>query len=149
MHELYPLKPQAPAIIHKNDTTRTPAPSLSPDIFIAFVNDPHNPYLGDFVASSPSLTNKLKHTEAAQAAFNAKLQHYSTHHAFPSRVCYPLAFERSGYLHPAFVDFIDLYARCSTSTLLLCILALQTLSSQAMPTAAPADAGRSSRRSSS
>ena len=38
------------------------------------------------------------------------------HHTFPNRVCYPLAFERSGYLHPAFDDFIDLYSRCSTST---------------------------------
>jgi hypothetical protein len=26
-----------------------------------------------------------------------------------------LAFERSGYLHPAFVDFIDLFSRCSSS----------------------------------
>ena len=32
MHEFYPLKPQAPVIIHRNDPTRTPAPSLSPDI---------------------------------------------------------------------------------------------------------------------
>ena len=38
------------------------------------------------------------------------------HHSFPHRVCYPLAFERSSYLHPAFEDFIDLYSRCSTST---------------------------------
>jgi hypothetical protein len=116
MHEFYPLKPQAPVIIHRNDPTRTPSPSLSPDILIAFVNDPHNPYFGDFVASSPSIVNKLKHTEAAQVAFTDKLQHYSRHHDFPSRVCYPLAFERSGYLHPAFDDFIDLYSRCSTST---------------------------------
>jgi hypothetical protein len=49
-------------------------------------------------------------TEAAQAAFTDKLQHYSKHHTFPHRVCYPLAFERSGYLHPVFEDFIDLYA---------------------------------------
>jgi hypothetical protein len=33
---------------------------------------------------------------------------------YPHRVCYPLAFERSGYLHPAFDDFVDLYSRCST-----------------------------------
>jgi hypothetical protein len=115
MHEFYPLKPQAPAIIHSNDPTRTPAPSLSADILVSFVNDPHNPYFGDFVASSPSLTNKLKHTEAAQVAFTEKLRHYTAHHIFPNRVCYPLAFERSGYLHPAFDDFIDLYSRCSTS----------------------------------
>jgi hypothetical protein len=115
MHEFYPLKPHAPAIIHRNDPTRTPAPSLSPDILVAFINDPLNPYFGDFVASSPSLVNKLKHTEAAQVAFTEKLQHYSKHHSYPHRVCYPLAFERSGYLHPAFEDFIDLYSRCSTS----------------------------------
>jgi ribonuclease HI len=116
MHEYYPLKPHAPTIIHRNDPTHTPAPSLSPDILIAYVNDPLNPYFGDFVASSPSLVNKLRHTEAAQVAFNDKLQHYFKHHTFPHRVCYPLAFERSGYLHPAFEDFIDLYSRCSTST---------------------------------
>ena len=116
MHEFYTLKPLAPVIIHRNDPTRSPAPSLSPDILIAYVNDPLNPYFGDFVAASPSITNKLKHTEAAQVAFTDKLQHYSKHHTFPSRVCYPLAFERSGYLHPVFEDFIDLYARCSTST---------------------------------
>jgi hypothetical protein len=40
---------------------------------------------------------------------------YSKHHLYPSRVFYPLAFERSGYIHPAFEDFIDLYARCSSS----------------------------------
>jgi hypothetical protein len=116
MHEFYPLKRDAPAIIHRNDPTRTPAPSLSPDILVAFINDPLNPYFGDFVASSPSLVNKLKHTEAAQAAFTEKLHHYFKHHSYPHRVCYPLAFERSGYLHPAFEDFIDLYSRCSTST---------------------------------
>ncbi len=116
MHQFYPLKHLAPPIIHRNDLTRTPAPSLSPDILIAYVNDPLNPYFGDFVASSPSLTNKLKHTEAAQVAFTEKLQHYSKHHTYPHRVCYPLAFERSGYLHPAFEDFIDLYSRCSSST---------------------------------
>ena len=116
MHQFYPLKPLAPPIIHRNDPTRTPAPSLSPDILIAFANDPLNPYFGDFVASSPSLVNKLKHTQAAQVAFTEKLQHYSKHHTYPHRVCYPLAFERSGYLHPAFEDFIVLYSRCSSST---------------------------------
>ena len=29
-------------------------------------------------------------------------------------MCYPLAFERSGYLHPAFDDFIDLLSRSSS-----------------------------------
>jgi hypothetical protein len=37
-----------------------------------------------------------------------KLRHCSKHHQYPNRVCYPLAFERSGYLHPIFDDFIDL-----------------------------------------
>lgn len=116
MHEFYPLKQHAPAVIHRNDPTRTPAPSLSPDILIAFTNDPLNPYFGDFVAASPSTVNKLKHKEAAQVAFTEKLQHYFKHHSYPHRVCYPLAFERSGYLHPAFEDFVDLYSRCSTTT---------------------------------
>jgi hypothetical protein len=115
MHEFYPLQQNAPTIIIRDDPLRRPAPSLSPDILIAFVNDPLNPYFGDFVASSPSLSNKLKHGEAAQAKFTEKLRHYSKHHQFPSRVCYPLAFERSGYLHPAFDDFIDLLSRCSSS----------------------------------
>ena len=116
MHLFYPLKPLAPPILHRHDPTRTPAPSLSPDILIAYVDEPLTPYFGDFVASSPSLSNKLKHTQAAQVAFTEKLQHYSKHHTYPHRVCYPLAFERSGYLHPAFDEFIDLYSRCSSST---------------------------------
>jgi hypothetical protein len=92
------------------------APSLSPDVIIAFNNDPLHPYFGDFVASSPSITNRLRHGEAAQVKFTEKLQHYSKHHDYPSRVFYPLAFERSGYLHPTFEDFIDLYSRCSSSS---------------------------------
>jgi hypothetical protein len=115
MQEFYPLKPGAPAILLKDDPQRRPAPSLSPDILIAFNNDPLHPYFGDFVASSPSTTNRLKHGEAAQLKFTEKLQHYFKHHDYPSRVCFPLAFERSGYLHPAFDDFIDLFARCSSS----------------------------------
>jgi hypothetical protein len=115
MHEFYPLKPDAPAILLKDDAYRRPAPSLSPDLLIAFSNDPLHPYFGDFVASSPSTTNRLRHGEAAQRKFTEKLQHYSKHHAYPSRVCYPLAFEQSGYLHPAFEDFIDLFSRCSSS----------------------------------
>jgi Reverse transcriptase (RNA-dependent DNA polymerase) len=116
MHEFYPLKPDAPTIIPRDDPLRRSAPSLSPDILIAFLNDPLMPYFGDFVASSPSATNKLKHGEAAQVKFTEKLQYYSKHHVFPPRVCYPLAFERSGYIHPAFNDFIDLYARSSSSS---------------------------------
>jgi ribonuclease HI len=114
MHHFFPLKPDAPAILLKDDPQRRLAPSLSPDILIAFNNDPLHPYFGDFVASSPSTTNHLRHGEAAQLKYTEKLRHYSKHHDFPSRVCYPLAFERSGYLHPAFDDFIDLFARCSS-----------------------------------
>ncbi len=115
MQQFYPLKSNAPAIVLKDDPQRRPAPSLSPDILIAFNNEPLHPYFGDFVASSPSATNRLRHGEAAQIKFTEKLRHYHKHHNFPSRVCYPLAFERSGYLHPAFEDFIDLFARCSSS----------------------------------
>lgn len=115
MHHYYPLKASAPLIRNKADPTSRPSPSLSPDILISFLNDPHNPYFGDFVASSPSLANGKRHGEAAHAAHVGKLQHYFKHHTYPSRVFYPLAFERSGYMHPAFAEFIDLYARsCST-----------------------------------
>ncbi len=80
MHDFYPLKLDAPTITMRDDPLRRPAPSLSPDILIAFVNDPLNPYFGDFVAASPSLSNKLKHGEAAQVKFTEKLRHYSRHH---------------------------------------------------------------------
>jgi ribonuclease HI len=115
MHGFYPLKSTAPAILLKDDIHRRPAPSLSPDVIIAFNNDPLHPYFGDFVASSPSATNRFRHGEAAQASFTEKLRHYSKHHDYPSRVFYPLAFERSGYLHPTFDDFIDLFSRCASS----------------------------------
>jgi hypothetical protein len=110
IHSYYPLKETAPAIRDRLDSTARPAPSLSPDILISFSNDPFHPYFGDFVASSPSLRNKCKHGEAAQIAYNGKLQHYSKYHVYPERVFYPLAFERSGYLHPIFIEFIDLYS---------------------------------------
>ena len=116
MHHFFPLKPDAPAILLKDDPQRRLAPSLSPDILIAFSNDPLHPYFGDFVASSPSATNHLRHGEAAQLKYTEKLRHYSKHHDFPSRVCYPLAFERSGYLHPAFDDFIDIFAGSTADT---------------------------------
>jgi hypothetical protein len=116
IHGFYPLKSTAPAILLKDDIHRRPAPSLSPDLIIAFNNDPLHPYFCDFVASSPSATNHFRHGEAAQASFTEKLRHYSKHHDYPSRVFYPLAFERSGYLHPTFDDFIDLFSRCASST---------------------------------
>jgi hypothetical protein len=116
IHGFYPLKANAPAILLKDDDHRRPAPSLSLDVIVAFNNDPLHPYFGDFVASSPSITNRLRHGEAAQVKYTEKLQYYSKHHDYPSRVFYPLAFERSGNLHPTFDDFIDLFSRCSSST---------------------------------
>ena len=110
IHDFYPLKADAPSIKDRANPADRSAPSLSPDILISFNNNPLNPYFGDFVASSPSLVNNKVHGEAAQAAYLGKLQHYFKHHQFPSRVFYPLAFERSGYLHPMFGEFIDLYA---------------------------------------
>ena len=110
IHSYYPLRETAPAIRDRLDPSARPAPSLSPEVLISFSNDPFHPYFGDFVASSPSLRNQCKHGEAAQIAHISKLKHYSTHHVYPERVFYPLAFERSGYLHPAFTEFIDLYA---------------------------------------
>ena len=114
MHDFYPLKPTAPSIPLKDDPLKRQAPSLSPDILIGFNNAPLQPYFGDFVASSPSSTNRLRHGDAAQLKFTEKLQHYSKHHEYPSRVCYPLAFERSGYLHPVFDDFIVSLASAAT-----------------------------------
>ena len=116
IHEYYPKKSTAPAIIDRTSSTRCTLPSLSPDILISFLNDPLHPYFGDFVACSPSVENNLSHGHAAQAAHNQKLQHYHKHHEFPAHVFYPLAFERSGYLHPVFVDFIDLFAMSAIPT---------------------------------
>ena len=116
IHEYYPKKSTAPAIIDRTSSTRCTLPSLSPDILISFLNDPLHPYFGDFVACSPSVENNLSHGHAAQAAHNQKLQHYHKHHEFPAHVFYPLAFERSGYLHPVFVDFIDLFAMSAMPT---------------------------------
>jgi hypothetical protein len=110
INEFYPLKADAPNIKDRSNSSARSAPSLSPDILISFNNNPLNPYFGDFVASSPSLVNNKVHGEAAQAAYLGKLQHYIKHHLFPSRVFYPLAFERSGHLHSMFEEFIELYA---------------------------------------
>lgn len=53
--------------------------------------------------------------EEEKVKFVDKLRLYSKHHQYPSQVCYPLAFERSGYLHPTFDDFMDLIAKCASS----------------------------------
>jgi hypothetical protein len=110
IHEYYEKKASAPPIIDRSSPSRGALPSLSPDILISFLNAPLQPYFGDFVAASPSITNKYSHGQAAQASHNEKLKHYHKHHQYPAHMFYPLAFERSGYLHPVFVDFIDLFA---------------------------------------
>jgi hypothetical protein len=112
INEWYPLKPDAPPITDTKLQRRVP--SLSPDLIVAFANAPHRPYFVDFVAASPSLSTKTRHAEAAQAAHVRKLQWYHLHHEYPADVFYPLAFERSGYLHPSFIDFIDFYVQQAT-----------------------------------
>jgi hypothetical protein len=52
---------------------------------------------------------KTRHSQAAQVAHNTKLADYSKHHDFPTNVFFPLSAERSGYLHPAFTNFIELF----------------------------------------
>ena len=94
------------------------APSKSPDILVAFFSAPHRPVFGDFVFSSPRSSDKTCHSQAAQVACNSKHADYSKHHDYPSDVFFPLAAERSGYLHPTFVGFIDTFlAQCSSTPL--------------------------------
>ncbi len=109
IHDWYPLKPTAPAIMDR--ASKKHAPSLSPDLIVAFKDAPHRPYFVDFVAASPSAQRGTSYSEAAQAAHTKKLSHYSSHHTYPMDVFYPLPFERSGYLHPSFDDFIRLYVQ--------------------------------------
>jgi hypothetical protein len=104
---LLPPKDSSPLIIDRE--SKRQLPSLSPDILVSFSNDPLRPYFGDFVASSPSTRVGTVHGRASQIASLIKIQHYSKHHTHPDTQFYPLAFERSGYLHPTFHDFIDLY----------------------------------------
>jgi len=112
IHHYYPLKDSAPPIVDHKLTHH--APSLSPDMIVAFSNAPHRPYFLDFVASSPSLSKKTRHGEAAQIAYIAKRKFYSEHHLYPADVFYPMPFERSGFLHPAFVEFMDFYVQNAT-----------------------------------
>ncbi len=109
IHDWYPLKATAPTIIDRDSKKR--APSLSPDLIVAFKDAPHRPYFVDFVAASPSIQRGTAYSEAAQAAHTKKLAHYFSHHEYPADVFYPLPFERSGYLHPSFDDFIRLYVQ--------------------------------------
>ncbi len=95
-----PLLPQAKALISS----------------LPFFNAPHRPLFGDFVFSSPRSSDKTTHSQAAQVACNAKHADYAKHHIYPDDVFFPLAAERSGYIHPTFVSFIDTFlSQCSDS----------------------------------
>ena len=111
IHAWYPRRDAAPPIVERQrrpGSNPRVAPSKSPDVLIAFLDDPHRPVFGDFVLASPSARNNTQHSHAAQVAHNIKLADYSKHHVFPTNVLFPLAAERSGYIHPNLVDFIDL-----------------------------------------
>ena len=112
IHQWYSLKATAPPII--DTKLKRQVPSLSPDLLVAFQNASHRPYFLDFVAASPSLSKNTRHGEAAQVAYLAKRKFYSQHHEYPPDVFYPMPFERSGYLHPVFVEFIDFYVQNAT-----------------------------------
>jgi hypothetical protein len=111
IHPWYPRKTNAPPIRERQRLSLPQlrsAPSKSPDVLISFLDDPHRPVFGDFVFSSPSSKDKTSHSEAAQIAHNTKVADYSKQHDYPSNVFFPLAAERSGYIHPVFTDFIDM-----------------------------------------
>jgi len=57
-----------------------------------------------------------RHSHAAQIAHNIKIADYSRQHDYPTNVFFPLAAERSGYLHTVFADFIDLVVSRSTNS---------------------------------
>jgi hypothetical protein len=120
IHHWYPLKATAPPISERqvpyNVRPSFSAPSKSPDILISFYATPQRPIFGDFVFSSPRSSDKTTHSQAAQVACNFKHADYSKHHDYPDDVFFPLAAERSGYLHPTFISFIDVFfARASQS----------------------------------
>jgi hypothetical protein len=111
IHSWYKRKDSSPPILERQPNGSRPKTALSksPDVLIAFLDEPHRPVFGDFVFSSPSARDKTRHSQAAQVAHNTKLADYSKHHDFPTNVFFPLAAERSGYLHPSFVNFIQLF----------------------------------------
>jgi hypothetical protein len=78
-------------------------PSKSPDILVSFYADPQRPFFDDFAFSSPRSSDKTTHFQAAQVFCNTK------HHQYPDDVFFPLAAERSGYLYPTFISFIDTF----------------------------------------
>jgi hypothetical protein len=66
--------------------------------------------------------NRLSRTENVtgvaprEECWNAKHADYAKHHIYPDDVFFPLAAERSGYIHPTFVSFIDTFlSHCSDS----------------------------------
>jgi hypothetical protein len=70
---------------------------------------PQRPLFDDFAFSSPRSSDKTTHSHAAQVVCNTKHSDYSKHHHYPDDVFFPLAAERSGYLHPTFISFIDTF----------------------------------------
>ena len=120
IHHWYPLKTTAPAIHERHVPYDAPslhlAPSKSPDILVSFYDSPNRPLFGDFVFASPRATDKTVHSQAAQVACNSKHAEYFKHHTYPDDVFFPLAAERSGYIHPTFISFIDTFlSQCSHS----------------------------------
>ncbi len=108
-------------MIHERQTpygARPIAPSKSPDILVAFFNASHKPLFGDFVFASPRASDKTTHSQAAKVACNTKHADYSKHNTYPDDVFFPLAAERSGYIHPTFQAFIGTFlSRCSDTPL--------------------------------
>jgi hypothetical protein len=98
-------------------TTKSRAPILSPDLLVK--DTPHRPYFVDLIAASPSKLRISAHTEAAQYAHTQKLAHYWSHREYPADVFYPLPFERSGYLHSSFDDFIRLHVQSAIQEIIL------------------------------
>ena len=120
IHHWYPLRDTAPVVLERQPFhSKLPprsAPSKSPDLLAIFADAPLRPLFADFVFASPRLTDNTTHAQAAQVAFNKKRADYSKYHTYPDNTFFPLAAERSGYLHPTFDDFIDTFmafAACS------------------------------------
>jgi hypothetical protein len=61
------------------------------------------------VFASPCSSDNMIHSQAAQASCNLKLAECSKFHSYPNNVFFPLAAERSGYIHPTFIAFIDTF----------------------------------------
>jgi hypothetical protein len=120
IHAYYPRRHNAPPILerqppHTNLPPRV-APSKSPDLLVIYADAPLRPMFADFVFASPRLSDNTTHTQAAQIAFNKKRADYSKHHIYPDNTFFPLAAERSGYLHPTFTDFIATFLSLASSS---------------------------------